>query len=112
MAAKREALSAAAQAMGLTLEDLLAEIKSGKSIAQVAESRGVSPDSVKDAMLAALRSALKEKLESGLISQERYDVLLERLEAALGRWFDAACPCFQGGQALRQWLRQGRMRRP
>lgn len=63
VAAKQEALSAAAQAMGLTLEDLLAEIKSGKSIAQVAESRGASPDSVKDAMLAAL--GVRPQTETG-----------------------------------------------
>lgn len=107
VAAKNEALSAAAEAMGMTLEDLLTEIKSGKSIAQVAEDKGVSVDSVKGAMLAALEAALKQKLEAGLISQERYDSLVERLQAALGRWFDATCPYVRGGRALRQ----GRMGR-
>lgn len=55
-------LKAAAEALGMTPEELLTELKAGKSIAQVAEDKGVELDTVTDAMVAAGTARLEEAI--------------------------------------------------
>lgn len=55
-------LSAAADAIGISEEDLVAALRGGQSIAQVAQSRNVAVQTVIDAMVADARDGLVERI--------------------------------------------------
>ena len=54
-------LAAAAKAIGISEADLQTALRSGQSIAQVAQSKGVDPKTVVDAMVAAEKARLEER---------------------------------------------------
>ncbi len=74
----------AAEALGLTPEELFAELRTGKSLAEIAEEQGVDVQTVYDAMNAArveaIQQALQQAVEDGRITQEQADQMIERLE--------------------------------
>jgi predicted DNA-binding protein YlxM (UPF0122 family) len=74
----------AAEALGLTPEELFAELHAGKSLAEIAEEQGVDVETLYDAMNAArgeaMQQAIEQAVEDGRITQERADQMLERLE--------------------------------
>ncbi|HVL93512.1 MAG TPA: hypothetical protein VM264_09225 [Acidimicrobiales bacterium] len=55
-------VSAAADAIGISEEDLVAALRGGQSIAQVAQSRNVAVQTVIDAMVADAREGLVERI--------------------------------------------------
>ncbi|MEA3459166.1 MAG: hypothetical protein U9R11_00565 [Chloroflexota bacterium] len=75
---------AAAEALGLTPEELFAELHAGKSLADIAKAQGVELKAVHDAMKAARvearKQAIEQAVENGRMSQEQADWLLEGLE--------------------------------
>jgi hypothetical protein len=74
----------AAEALGLTPEELFAELHAGESLADIAEAKGVDVQTVYDAMSAArgeaMQQALQQAVEDGRITQEQADQMIERLE--------------------------------
>jgi polyhydroxyalkanoate synthesis regulator phasin len=74
----------AAETLGLTPEELFAELRAGKSPAEIAEEQGVDVEALYDAMNAArgeaMRQAIQQAVEDGRITQEQADQMLERLE--------------------------------
>ena len=56
-------LETAAEALGMTAEELKAELEAGKSIAQVAEERGVDLQVVVDALVAEGTERLQQAIE-------------------------------------------------
>ena len=74
----------AAEALGLTPEELFAELHSGKSLEEIAEEHGVEMEVVQNARHAAQvearREAIEQAVEDGKMSQEQADWLLEGLE--------------------------------
>jgi hypothetical protein len=93
----------AAEALGMTPEELFAELRAGKSPAEIAEERGVEMETVYDAVSAArsevMPQAIEQAVEDGRLSQEQADWLLKGLEQGLfpmGRGFGhgwGECPC-------------------
>lgn len=73
---------AAAEALGLTPEELFAELHAGKSLAEVAEAQGVDVETLQDAMQAARVEAIQQAVEDGTLTQEQADRMLERPERA------------------------------
>jgi lambda repressor-like predicted transcriptional regulator len=76
---------AAAEALGLTPDELFAELHGeGKTLAEIAEEKGVDMAAVQDALNAsraeAQRQAIQQAVEDGRLSQEQADWLLEGLE--------------------------------
>ena len=59
--ARRLALEAAAEALGMSAEELKAELRSGKSVRSVAEERGVAVQSVIDAIVATITEHAEER---------------------------------------------------
>jgi hypothetical protein len=57
-------LDSAAKALNMTTADLTKELQSGKSIKQVADEKGVSVDSVIDAMVAGASANLRQAIEN------------------------------------------------
>lgn len=72
--------NAAATAIGVSPEELVAALRSGQSIAQVAESKGVAAQTVIDAMVAEARTHLAVKVESGDLTQAQADEKLAGIE--------------------------------
>lgn len=72
-------VESAAEAMGMTFDELKAELQAGDSIADVAAEQGVSVDVVKEAITADAEAKLDEAVANGRITQERADELLSKL---------------------------------
>lgn len=58
----REMLSLAADTLGMTLEELVGELKSGKSIADVAQEKGVAVQDVIDALVEQAMKGVTERI--------------------------------------------------
>jgi len=77
-------LEAAAAALGMTADELSTQLWGGKTLADLAEEKGVALEDVQAAVEAAQQEAFKEAIaqavEDGTITQEHADWLLEGLE--------------------------------
>lgn len=78
------ALDAVAQVLGMSTDDLSAALKSGKTLPQLAEEAGVEMQQIHEALQAvraeSMREHIAQALESGNITQEHADWLLEGLD--------------------------------
>jgi uncharacterized membrane protein len=96
----------AAEALGLTPEELFAELHGGKTLEEIAEEQGIEMDVLQEAMgtarVDAMRQAIEQAVEDENMTQEQADWLLEGLEKGffprgrglgLGRgWGGFGCP--------------------
>ena len=81
-------MEAAAAVLGLELEELLSELKDGKTIAEVAEE-SMSVDEFTAAMLAQVRQELDALVAEGKLTQEQADANFERVEENIDRIVNA-----------------------
>jgi hypothetical protein len=79
LAANNPLVTAAAEALGLEPDALLTELRSGKTVAQVAEEQGVALETVEAAVTAAHAERLAAAVEAGELTQEQADALQENL---------------------------------
>jgi len=77
-------LTAAANALGMTTDELTAALKEGKTLEQLATENGVDLQTVQDAIQAAheteMRDRIQQSVDDGTITQEKADWLLEGLD--------------------------------
>lgn len=77
------ALEAAAEALGMTVDDLKLQLWGGKTLADLADEKGVDLADVKAAVEAAQKEEVRARIEQavtdGTITQENADWLLEGL---------------------------------
>ena len=82
------ALEAAAKALGMTADELSAELWGGKTLADIAEEKGIDIADVKAAVEAAqiaeTKAAIAQAVTDGTITQAKADWLLEGLDK--GYW--------------------------
>jgi lambda repressor-like predicted transcriptional regulator len=78
-------LKAAAMYLGLTNAQLVTELRSGKSLAQVATAKGKSVDVLEQALLAALKKKVDAAVAAGRLDAARAQKLLERAPAHIER---------------------------
>lgn len=78
---KGGAIDAAAGALGLSRDDLVAKLKAGKSIADVAKDQGKALDDVKAAITDAVTKELDQRVKDGKLTQSQHDDLLAQLKA-------------------------------
>ncbi|RCW44948.1 SHOCT domain-containing protein [Paenibacillus prosopidis] len=71
-----DSIDAIAEALGLTADELKAEIEEGKTIAAIATEKGVDVQTVVDAWVSEIKEKLNEQLAAGEITQEQYDTKL------------------------------------
>jgi len=83
-----ESLDVAAEALGMTTDDLLAELQDGKSIAAVAEEKGVGLDTIIDAYVAQESERLARAVEDGKITQDQADSMLEKSRERIQEMMD------------------------
>ena len=78
------ALEAAAEALGMTADEMSTQLWGGKTLADLAEQAGVDLQDVQDALKAAQeaahRDAIEQAVEDGNLTREHADWLLEGLD--------------------------------
>ncbi len=74
-------VAVAAEQLGMERTDLIAELQGGKSIAQVAEEKGVAVETIVEAFLAARTERLNELVENGQLTREQADAMLTLMRA-------------------------------
>ena len=73
-------LSAAADYLGVTEQQLLADLASGKSLADVAKEKGKSVDGLVDALVADATKKLDDAVEAGKLTDAQRDQLAANLK--------------------------------
>jgi hypothetical protein len=91
-------LSTAAEALGVTEDDLRTALQDGKTIAAVAEEKGVDLQKVIDAMVADTKTHLAEEVESGRITQAQADERLADLEERITEMVSSTRPAGRPGE--------------
>ena len=76
-------VSAAANYLGLTESQLLAQLASGKSLAQIAKARGKSVSGLQAAMSAAVKARLDKAVASKMLTSSQEQQLLKRMPSLL-----------------------------
>jgi hypothetical protein len=76
-------IKAAADYLGLTIDELGQQLKSGKSLADVATAEGKSVDGLKQAILDAARSELDKSVAAGDLTADEEQQILDQLRAQL-----------------------------
>lgn len=73
-------IAEAATAIGIRPSELVAALRDGATIAQVAEAHGVDPDDVVDAIVADQRDRLERAVRDGVMTRDEADRVLAELE--------------------------------
>jgi hypothetical protein len=76
-------LSAAADYLGLSVPELLDQLTSGKSLADVAEAEDKSVDGLKQAMVADAKERLDQAVEEGLLTEAQAKEKLDAIESRI-----------------------------
>ena len=84
-AGKSRLLNVSARYIGVTPKALRAELKAGKSLAQVATSHGKTVAGLKEALLKPLQARLDKAVASGRITSAQAQARLDRLSARVDR---------------------------
>ncbi|MFN8472396.1 MAG: hypothetical protein U0822_09420 [Anaerolineae bacterium] len=73
-------LDAAAKALNLTTADLQTQLQSGKTLADIAQSKGVSQDTVKQAMVSAEKAQVDQAQQAGRITADQATQMKQRID--------------------------------
>jgi hypothetical protein len=96
-------MEAIAEALGMTTDELSTELWGGKTLADLAEEKGVELQDLRDAVTAAqeaaTRDAIEQAVEDGTITREHADWLLEGLDN--GYWSGHGFHGFGGFRSFR-----------
>lgn len=97
-------LDAYAEALDMTTEDLKDELKSGKSLWDLASAKGVASEDFDQFMIDAATQALNKMVADDVITQKQADTMLERMKKNWQNVDPETCPCFDGfGGRGRMW---------
>jgi len=66
--------------LGLTHEEIEAQRHEGKSMVEIAAAQGVTEDALVEAILAAKKEAIQERVEAGILNQEQSDRMFQQME--------------------------------
>ncbi len=101
---------AVAQALGITLDDLNAQLRAGKTVAQIAQSKNISLTKLHDDVQAAHKALIQQAVKDGKLTQAQADAMLSRLDA-MHQYFTAnggTCPGLTGGAGFGPGMMGGR----
>jgi hypothetical protein len=85
-AVRRAALSAEAQVLGVTLQQLDADFKAGKTVQQLATAKGLTQSQFQAQFQTALKAQLDQAVTAGTVTQVQETQALRRLTAAVPNW--------------------------
>lgn len=96
-------IAAFAEALGMTEEDLEAELDTGKTMWQVAEEKGFTQEEFGDLMVTARTNALNKAVEDGVITREQADWMIARMAQMQANGYGPGnCPMHGGGGFVRR----------
>jgi uncharacterized protein YidB (DUF937 family) len=75
-----EALDAAAQKLGMTTQELMTELRSGKTLSDVATEKKVSADDLKAAIVAAIDAKIDQAVKDGNLTQAQADQIKAQVD--------------------------------
>lgn len=75
-------LDAAAQALGMTVDELKAELEQGKRISDIAKEKGLTEEQLRQKVVEAKIQAIQQAVKEGKIPQDRADKMIKRLQNA------------------------------
>ncbi|PTQ52000.1 MAG: hypothetical protein BLITH_0967 [Brockia lithotrophica] len=78
-----------AEALGMDRMDLATELRNGKSVAEVAQEKGVSPDALVAKALEGVKERLDKAVENGRITAEERDKRLEEAKVRIQERIEA-----------------------
>lgn len=78
--------------VGLSPKELREQLRSGKSLAQVATAQGKTVDGLKQAILTAAKTRLDKAVANGRLTAEREQKLLERLAVQVDKLVNRVHP--------------------
>lgn len=84
----RHGVEAATAALGVTPQELRTALREGKSLADVAESKGVAKDTLVAAMVEEAKAHLAEKVTAGRLTQAEADTRLAELTTKITEQVD------------------------
>jgi len=87
----------AAEALGMTEQDLRTELQGGKTLAQVAQEKGVDTQKLVDAMLSQAKTDLAQQVANGRITQSQADQTLQELTTRIQTLINSGQPGRFGG---------------
>ena len=73
-----------AETLGLTQDELNAELASGKTLTQIAEAKGVSQDELAAALETSAKAGLDKAVADGVLTQEQADSMLSNMGGNYG----------------------------
>ncbi len=77
-----------AKLLGMAAEQIHAERLAGKSLAQIAEAKGVKKDALVSAMLESHKAVLDARVKAGTLTQAQADAALETMKARVAQSVD------------------------
>ena len=80
-------LGAAAKALKTTPDGLKADLKSGKSLADLEKAAGISEADLRAAVKTAAKGVLDQAVKDGKVTQAQEDGILKAIDTAPGRFF-------------------------
>jgi len=101
-------LDAAAQALGMTVEELRTALQGGKSLATIAGEKGIEVSKVVDALVAELKAHLDEHVASGRNTQAEADQLLANARTRIEAFVNGTDPAGRPGFGFGKGGRHGR----
>jgi hypothetical protein len=84
-------LAAAADYLGMTVTALRTELRSGDTVAEIAQARGKTADGLEAAIVAAVDARLDKLVAAGTITQAQADAVLANVKANVGDMLDRTC---------------------
>jgi Protein of unknown function (DUF2680) len=78
--------TAVAQALGMTLDELNAQLDAGKTIVQIAQSKNIDLTKLHDAIQAAHEAIIQQAVKDGTLTQAQADWMLQRMDAMDQYW--------------------------
>ena len=87
-----EITEAAAEALGISEDELWERLRDGKTLEEIAKAEGKSVDAVEQAVEAALRVRFDAAVKAGDLTREQADEMLEHLTERLGDLGDLRFP--------------------
>ena len=87
--ARRHEVEVAARTIGVTGDELRADLKAGQSVADVATSKGVPVDTVVKAVVADLTPRIEKAVTNGRITRDRADKIEAKLPGVVTRLVNA-----------------------
>jgi len=85
-----------AETLGLTPDELNAELASGKTLTQIAEAKGVTPDELAAALETSAKAGLDKAVADGVLTQRQADSMLSNMGGNYG-WMISHMGSFGNG---------------